>query len=113
MATKAELIAYGEAHGVAVDDSMLKADIEAALRDAGYDPETLSEGEDVMSEPDAPATTDADPAEEFAKSSQAHFSTYSENTDVPDENPPLGRHVVQERGEPSEGEVTPTKGIAD
>jgi hypothetical protein len=43
MATKAELIEYGQAHGVAVDDSMLKTDIEQALRDAGHDPNTLTE----------------------------------------------------------------------
>jgi hypothetical protein len=37
--TKAELVEFGQAKGVAVDESMLKGDIEQAIRDAGYDPE--------------------------------------------------------------------------
>ncbi len=35
-----------------------------------------------------------------ALSSQAQFSTYKVNDDLPDTNPPPGRHVIQERGEP-------------
>jgi hypothetical protein len=47
--------------------------------------------------------------EEQALSSQAHFSTYSEDTDVDtsEMNPPPGKFVTQERGTPSEGPVTP------
>lgn len=51
--------------------------------------------------------------EEAGLSRQAQFSTYSEKTDLPEENPPLGRHVEQELGEPSEGPVPGFKGIAD
>jgi hypothetical protein len=43
-------------------------------------------------------------------STQAHFSTYAENTDVPDNNPPDGPHVVQELGQPSEGPVPEPQG---
>jgi hypothetical protein len=43
MATKDELVAFGQANGVDVDSSMLKADIEAALSGAGYDPTTVGE----------------------------------------------------------------------
>lgn len=49
MATKAELVDFGREHGLAVDGTMLKADIESALRDAGYDPENLG-GEEVSDE---------------------------------------------------------------
>jgi hypothetical protein len=67
---------------------------------------------DTTKDAPAPATAD-NPAEEFAKSAQAQFSTYYEHPDLPDENPPLGRHVVQERGQPTEGDTPPVKGIAD
>jgi hypothetical protein len=43
-------------------------------------------------------------------STQAHFSTYTENTDVPDNNPPDGPHVLQELGQPSEGPVPEPQG---
>lgn len=31
-------------------------------------------------------------------SSDAKFSTYKENTDIPETNPPAGPHVIQELG---------------
>jgi hypothetical protein len=31
-------------------------------------------------------------------SSDARFSTYKENTDIPETNPPAGPHVIQELG---------------
>lgn len=57
---------------------------------------------------DTPTTERQDASQRTAeddakKSTQAQFSTYSENTDLPDDNPPPGRHVVQELGEPAEG----------
>jgi hypothetical protein len=104
MTTKAELVAYGQAHGVAVDDAMLKADIEQALRDAGHDPDTLQPplGEASMTdETTAPASEEAAPV-----SRNAAFSTYREATgdelDNADDKVPPGRHVVQELGEASE-----------
>ena len=35
-------------------------------------------------------------------SSDVKFSTYKENKDLPDTNPPPGRHVIQEPGVVSE-----------
>lgn len=40
-------------------------------------------------------------------SRQHEFSSYAENTELPDDNPPPGQHVVQTRGYPTE--ATPTK----
>jgi hypothetical protein len=34
--------------------------------------------------------------------SDAQFSTYTENTDIPETNPPAGRQVIQELGQPTE-----------
>jgi hypothetical protein len=112
MATKDELIAFGQAHGVDVDSSMLKADIEAALSDAGYDPTTMEEGtvgteEQRDEQADAeqadvnPTTT---PEDLEGTSSDAEHSTYSR----PDQqregeiNPPPGPQTVQTRGKPDE-----------
>jgi len=53
MPTKDELIAFASEVGVDVPASATKADIEAALTDAGYDPVTLEE-EDDMTESTGP-----------------------------------------------------------
>jgi hypothetical protein len=115
MPTKAELVAYARAHNVPVSAAWPKADVEAALRDAGYDPTTLPEGEDtLMAEQSAPATNPQQPpevtqeeAEEDKRmSSDARFSTYREATedelDNADDVLPPGPHVMQEKGEASE-----------
>jgi hypothetical protein len=57
-----------------------------------------------------PVEAEAKQAESVAeklegKSSQAQFSTYAENTDVPETNPPAGKVVSQELGEAAEGPV--------
>lgn len=55
-----------------------------------------------------PKAATASAEEDFAKSTQAQFSTYSEMPlpkDAP-ANPPPGKLVQQELGEPSEGAVT-------
>jgi hypothetical protein len=107
MATKDELVAFGQAHGVDVDSSMLKADIEAALTDAGYDPTTMEEGTVGTEEPrdeqsDVNPTTTPEDLE--GTSSDAQHSTYTR----PDQqregeiNPPPGPQTVQERGKPEE-----------
>lgn len=98
MATKDELIAFADAHGIAVDSSMLKADIEAAISDAGYDPITLEEAT-VSDEPAAEQTT-VDPS----LSRDAQHSTYS-RVDQQREgeiNPPPGPQTQQELGVPTE-----------
>jgi hypothetical protein len=108
MATKDELVAFGQAHGVDVDSSMLKADIEAALTDAGYDPTTMEEGTDEQSDPTTDEQSDVNPTttpEDLeGTSSDAQHSTYTR----PDQqregeiNPPPGPQTVQERGKPEE-----------
>jgi len=101
MATKDELVAFGQANGVDVDSSMLKADVEAALSDAGYDPSTV--GEDNVSE--EPENTSAE--DDSRLSRQSHFSTYR-RVDQQREgeiNPPPGPTTLEERGEPTEGAV--------
>jgi hypothetical protein len=117
MATKDELLTFGQAHGVDVDSSMLKADIEAALSDAGYDPTTLGEATVGTEEPrdeqsDVNPTTDEQsdvnptttPEDLEGTSSDAEHSTYSR----PDQqregeiNPPPGPQTVQTRGKPEE-----------
>lgn len=110
MATKDELLAYADANGVQADASMLKTDIEQALRDAGHNPDTLTPltGETM---PDEPAAPDVNTEEQAAVSSDARFSTYREAKpdelgDVDEQLPP-GRIVIQEPGEPSEGGGTP------
>jgi len=42
MPTKDELLAFADDVGVSVSSAMTKAEIEGALHDAGYNPETLS-----------------------------------------------------------------------
>lgn len=98
MATKEELIAFAESHGIDVDSSMVKADIESAISDAGYDPNTLEEST-VSDEPEAEQTT-ADPS----LSRNAEFSTYTEVApqQLTEQRPPPGRQVQQELGTPSE-----------
>lgn len=99
MATKEELVAFAGAHGISVDPSWLKADIEAAIDDAGYDPTTLEET--TMSE-EGREIRDA-PAEDEPTSSDARNASYTEVTpDDADELLPPGRQVEQERGAPSE-----------
>jgi hypothetical protein len=115
MPTKDELVAFGQAHGVDVDSSMLKADIEAALTDAGYDPTTMEEGtvgteeqRDEQSDPTTDEQSDVNPTttpEDLeGTSSDAQHSTYSR----PDQqregeiNPPPGPQTVQTRGTPEE-----------
>jgi len=97
MATKDELVAFGQAHGIAVDMSMLKGDIEAAIADAGYDPTTIGV-QAVSEEPTAPANGEEEPR----GSSDAQFSTYAEVQPDTDERPAPGRQVEQTRGEASE-----------
>jgi hypothetical protein len=47
-------------------------------------------------------------------SSDSRFSTVEPNPDLPDENPPLGSHVVETRGEPNDYTIgSGAKGIAD
>jgi hypothetical protein len=107
MATKDELVAFGQANGVDVDSSMLKADIEAALSGAGYDPTTVGEATVATEQPDTTtevpdATTTPEDLE--GTSSDAQHSTYSR----PDQqregeiNPPPGPQTVQTRGKPDE-----------
>jgi hypothetical protein len=62
MPTKDELIAFASEVGVDVPASATKADIEAALTDAGYDPVTLQE-EDDMTESTGPEPDAQDPNE--------------------------------------------------
>lgn len=112
MATKTELVAFGQAHGVDVDSSMSKADIEAALTDAGYDPTNLGETTVGTEEPrDEQAGTEqatTDPAigqdELENTSSDAANSTYAEAPQDKEavDNPPPGRQVEQHRGTPDE-----------
>lgn len=98
MPTKDELVAFGEAHGIDVDMSMLKEDIEASIRDAGYDPTTV--GETPMSEE---PTNGESVAEEIREtSSDARFATYEEVQPDTEERPPPGRQVQQTRGKPTE-----------
>ena len=101
MATKDELVAFAEAHGVDVDASWLKADIEAALTDAGYDPTNV--GVEPMA---------TDPEEAERTSSDASYSTYVrldqqeiEATWAEGENPlpAPGPQTVQQRGVATEG----------
>lgn len=49
MATKDELIQFASSHGVDVSSSWTKAEIEAALVSAGYDPNTVG-GTDTVTE---------------------------------------------------------------
>lgn len=56
----------------------------------------------TTSKTDAPADAPAAPDDETQLSRQAQFSTYKENTDVPEQNPPGGPHVLQERGKAKE-----------
>jgi hypothetical protein len=96
MPTKAEVIAYAnDVLGLDVDGSMTKADIEAAIYEAGYDPNDM--GEDDMAEAD----TTADVAEEVERtSSDAAYSTYT-RVDQQREgeiNPPPGPQSQQTRG---------------
>lgn len=49
-----------------------------------------------------PDPTTRETTEERGLSRQAQFSTYTENTDLPDARPAPGRHVVQELGKPRE-----------
>jgi hypothetical protein len=106
MATKDELVAFGQAHGVDVDSSMLKADIEAALSDAGYDPTTTGDDTVGTEEPrDESADVNPTTAEDVENtSSDAEHSTYSR----PDQqregeiNPPPGPQTIQTRGKPEE-----------
>lgn len=111
MATKDELLAYADANGVQADASMLKTDIEQALRDAGHNPDTLTPlaGETMSDEPASPDVNTEE--EQAAVSSDARFSTYreanAEELAEVDEQLPPGRIVVQELGEPSEGGGTP------
>jgi len=94
MPTKDELLAFAEANGIAADSSMLKADVEAAIYDAGYDPTNL--GEEPVSETDPQEIGGGDIGN---TSSDAANSTYTEvEPDVAD----AGRQVEQERGEPTE-----------
>lgn len=68
MATKAELIEFAQDNGIGgVDESMLKADIEARIEQAGYDPvslEAIDEEEPMSDEPAAPEPEEA-PSEDF------------------------------------------------
>jgi len=101
MATKEELVAFGQAHGIAVDMSMLKADIEAAISDAGYDPTTPEEN--VTEEPTAEPTA----VEDVVKtSSDAQWSTYwrPDQQREGEVTPPPGPQTMQERGYADEGE---------
>lgn len=101
MATKDELLAFAEQHGIAADASMLKADIEVAVASAGYDPNTL---EEQMA--DEPAQQQEDAAQEVAEtSSDAGFSTYRRvDTQREGMDPPYpGPQTQQERGKPTEG----------
>src|SRR5262245_36748086 len=95
MATKDELVAFGQSQGIAVDMSMLKADIEAAIRDAGYE---LPGEETVVS--DEPEATEAEPA----LSRDASNSTYAEASAPKDagEVPAPGPQVEQTLGAPVE-----------
>jgi hypothetical protein len=103
MATKDELVAYGQANGVAVDASMLKADIEQALRDAGYDPDTLqSTGGTAMTQEPAAAEAPAAPPEEERLSRDARDSTYAQVDPPDDVFPPPGPIVEQTLGTPKE-----------
>jgi hypothetical protein len=66
MPTKAELIAFASEVGVDVSEAWTKGDIEASLANAGYDPDTLNEGEDVSTDDTtttAPDGADGDPNE--------------------------------------------------
>lgn len=101
MATKDELVAYGQANGVAVDGSMLKGDIEQALRDAGYDPDTLQPAGGGMS--DEPSTQDQPAApEEEVLSRDARDSTYKKIDPPDDVFPEPGHTVEQTLGKPQE-----------
>jgi hypothetical protein len=100
MATKDELVAFGQAHGLDVDSSMLKADIEAALSSAGYDPTTMGEATVGTEEPDTTTT----PEDLEGTSSDAKHSTYT-RVDQQREgeiNPPPGPQTIQTRGKPEE-----------
>lgn len=97
MATKDELLAFCEQHGIQADASMLKADIEAAVAAAGYDPTTLEEASTV-------SEVDWDEAADVLEnsSSDAAFSTYAEVAPDPEVRPAPGRQVEQTRGEAQE-----------
>lgn len=100
MPTKDELIAFASEAGVDVSASSTKAEIEAALYDAGYDPVTLEAA--PMSEPE-PTPAHEVQGTDPGLSRQAQFSTYTEApSDREGENPPPGRTVHQELGTPTE-----------
>lgn len=52
------------------------------------------------------ATKQSTESDDQRLSTQAQFSTYKENTESVDENPPPGRRVIQELGQPTEQKVT-------
>jgi hypothetical protein len=102
MPTKAELVAFASSAGVDVSETWTKADIEAALASAGFDPDYLAGDDDVS---DTGTDTEENVAETILRtSSDARFSTYTEVEVDTDERPRPGRLVEQERGEPDEGE---------
>jgi len=101
MATKDELVAFANAHGVDVDATWLKADIEAALTDAGYDPATL-EATDMTDETTPPEDLEAQAEYILSTSSDSQFSTYSEVAPDAAIQPAPGRIGEETRGEPTE-----------
>ncbi len=91
MATKDELVAFANANGVDVDASWLKADIEAALSDAGFDPNNL--GASMSEEPMTTEEMDEHAEYLVGTSSDARFSTKTEVEPDPDIRPAPGRQV--------------------
>lgn len=103
MATKEELVAFAEAHGIAVDSSDLKADIESAIADAGYDPTNLQPREEATVSDEGTTNGEGEGQDIVSTSSDARFSTYAEApTEREGEYPEPGRQVEQTRGEPAE-----------
>lgn len=102
MPTKDELLAFASDHGIDVMSSATKAEIADAISEAGYEPDRI--GDDQVSE-ETTTTSEPKDAPDERVSRQAQFSDYTEATDLPDTNPPLGRHVYQTLGTPSEDVV--------
>jgi hypothetical protein len=98
--TKDELVTFASDAGIDVSASWTKAEIEAAVDAAGYDPLTLEPyGDEPVSE------INGDTSGDEVVSTQAQFSTYAEAAEQPDTNPPTGKIVEQTLGPPSEGPV--------